>query len=129
MTMNQKFLRNSLLCITISFSTGLQAQEYPNPFNYDNYFQYLIRSNEDLTTLSIIDTLWNYASSGVFKVDYPLEVNTGDLNGDLREDLVLLTNGNFFYTVIDDNLMFKGNSGGVVLDENHSGVLESIDRL
>jgi hypothetical protein len=96
MRINQKFLRNSLLYITISFSTGLQAQEYPNPFNYDNYFQYLIRSNEDLTTLSIIDTLWNYASSGVFKVDYPLEVNTGDLNGDLREDLVLLTNGKFF---------------------------------
>jgi len=103
---------------------------YGDPqFEYDNYFHYLIRSNEDLSALSIIDTLRSYASSGVFKADYPLEVNTGDLNGDLIEDVVLLTNGGKIYTVIDDSIMYKGNSGGVVLDENHSGVLESIDRL
>ncbi|MBN1597843.1 MAG: T9SS type A sorting domain-containing protein [Bacteroidales bacterium] len=98
-------------------------------FDYDNYFQFLIRASEDLLSLMIIDTLWSYASSAVFQENYPLEINSGDVNGDLTEDVVLMTSGGKIFTVMDDIIMFKGNSGGVVLDENNSGVLETIDRL
>jgi hypothetical protein len=98
-------------------------------FEYDNYFQYVIRASEDLTTLNVVDSLVSYASTGVFKDNYPLEVNAGDLNGDQIEDVLLLTNGGKIFTVMNDSLMFKGNVGGIVLDENNSGVLETIDRM
>ena len=103
---------------------------YGDPqFEYDNFFQFLLRANGDLSTLSVLDTLTSYLSSAGFKVDYPLEAKTGDVNGDDVEDVVLLTSGGKIYTSENDQLFFKGNSGGIVLDESQSGVTESVDRL
>ena len=103
---------------------------YGDPqFDYDNFFQFLIRSDHNLTTLNIVDTLRSFASTGVFQQEYPLELKTGDLNGDFIEDAVLFTNGGRIFTVINDSIMYKGNSGGVVLQENNSGISESIDRV
>jgi hypothetical protein len=103
---------------------------YGDPiFQYDNSFQFLIRANEDLSILNILDIIAGFASSAEFREEFPLETKVGDLNGDLTEDVVLMTSFGKIYTGENNKLVYKGNSGGVVLDENHSGVTESIDRF
>lgn len=97
--------------------------------NYDNFFHYLIRSSTDLSTLTIIDTLWSHLSIGQFDIDYPIESKAGDMNGDRIDDVVLVTSSSKIYTVINDTIQFKINGGGPSFDENNSGILESVERV
>lgn len=103
---------------------------YGDPgFSYDNFYQYLLRADPGLGSLSIIDTTWSALSSGTFDIEYPLEAGRGDVNGDRTEDAVLLTSTAHLFTVLNDTIQPHGSIGGISLDENNSGIRETVDRL
>lgn len=103
---------------------------YGDPIiNYDNFFHYLISASADLNTLLITDATPEQLSSSNFKPEYPLQAGAADINGDLVEDVVIITSTCHLYAVENEAIAPKGMLGSVQLDENNSGILESVDRL
>ncbi|NNE55954.1 MAG: VCBS repeat-containing protein, partial [Flavobacteriales bacterium] len=96
--------------------------------NYENIFQFLVRSNEDLDMLEVI-TQYSDDFGNVFYSNYPLEAKTGDLNGDGFEDVVLLTDGGKMFSVLDDVIEYQGGIGGISIDQQSPGIGESVDRM
>src|SRR5690606_12549395 len=79
---------------------------YGEQGDYTNFFQYVVRSTADLNTVTLLDQdSMTINGSNNFFDNFPLEIGTGDLNGDRIEDVALLSrDGVRMFTVIQDQL-------------------------
>lgn len=112
--------------VMASFAFRYYGGELPM---YPNFFQYLVRSTPDLGTLTIVDTHALELSSSEFMEEYPLDRATGDLNGDRIDDAVLAPGAVHVFTVINDVIEHHGAQSQLQLNEDYSGILETVDRL
>ena len=99
----------------------------PDVINYDNFFQFLISASADLNTLTIENSATAQLSN--FRPEYPVEIGASDINGDLIEDVVIATTTFHLFAIENNAIVSKGQLGGIQLDENNSGIRESVDRI